>query len=327
MIILYSNDTRLTLLLGNIEKCMNGSFGTFILIFGSIGNILNLWILSEKRLRSNPCIWFFLMSSISSQFSIVFGLPSRILSVWDFDLTDTNSCWCKIQTYLSFSSRNLSLWLIMFATIDRWLLSCRKSFFRNMSSLKNARRSTLALLILSSLIYLSVFFCYDSSQIDSPFLCYGTTHVCLHLNDFVYSCVTILIPLSSMLIFGSMTIFNIRRIEYRRQRMIADLNEHSTNSKRPRMKLIDHRLLRLLLIHVLILAALIIPQGFESFYTTFTHHDMKTINDVSINTFRYNLAVLLSFCSSAVPFYIYTLFGGKLFNEALRKFYHSFCRK
>jgi hypothetical protein len=68
---------------------MNRSFAIFILIFGSIGNILNFFVLSQRTLRSNPCALRFLISSVANIISIFVGIPTRILAGWNMDPTYT----------------------------------------------------------------------------------------------------------------------------------------------------------------------------------------------------------------------------------------------
>ncbi|CAF4337476.1 unnamed protein product, partial [Adineta steineri] len=96
-----------------------------ILLFGTIGNILNCLALSQRSLRSNPCVFFFLASSIASIITLISGVLVRLLSDWSLslDLTNTISWLCKVRVYILFNSRTIASWLIMLATCDRWLSS------------------------------------------------------------------------------------------------------------------------------------------------------------------------------------------------------------
>lgn len=119
-----SSENNTITLLNDITDNINRYFTMCILLFDCIGNILNIFVLSQRNLRTNPCGWFFLISSIFNLLSIVFGVSTRLLSGWNIDPTKTVHWFCKLRTYIVFSSRSNAFWLIMFATIDRWLSSC-----------------------------------------------------------------------------------------------------------------------------------------------------------------------------------------------------------
>ncbi|CAF4649838.1 unnamed protein product [Rotaria sp. Silwood2] len=156
-------DIDLVEILNNVSIQFNRYFSIFIFIFGTIGNVLNCFVLSQPTLRINPCAYLFLISSIANMISIMFGLTTRILSGWNMDLTDTNNLICKIRVFIMFVSRTTAFWLIAFATIDRWFSSCSQYQRRQRSSLKNAQRGTISITILSIIVYCQVIYCYQSN--------------------------------------------------------------------------------------------------------------------------------------------------------------------
>ena len=103
----------------------------------------------------------------------------------------------------------------MVATIDRWMSSSRNVHRRQLSTLKNAQRSIILIIILSILIYISIFYCYGANLINAPLKCYGKTDICRLSNDLIYAYITIIIPIIIMIIFGVMTIINIHQIKTR----------------------------------------------------------------------------------------------------------------
>ena len=56
-----------------ISEQLNRYLAIIILIFGLVGNILNCFVLSQRRLRSNSCALLFLVSSFVDLISILFG--------------------------------------------------------------------------------------------------------------------------------------------------------------------------------------------------------------------------------------------------------------
>ncbi len=88
MIDMFSNSTFIDNL-NNISTYLNQCSEIFIVLFGSIDNILNVLVLSQRSLLSNSCALLFLVSSISNLVAILFDLTSRILSGWNMDPTNT----------------------------------------------------------------------------------------------------------------------------------------------------------------------------------------------------------------------------------------------
>ena len=205
------SDINLTILLNDVSVQFNRYFSLIILLFGSIGNLLNCLVLSQPSLRSNPCVFLFLMSSIANLISIISGLSTRVLAGWDMDFTVTNGYLCKFRVYMMFVSRTIAFWLIAFAAVDRWYSSCNQSQHRQMSSLQNAQRGSIAILILSSLVYCQILYCYEANLLNTPLQCYGKTMICRLITDLTYAFVTIIFPILIMSIFGIMTISNIRK--------------------------------------------------------------------------------------------------------------------
>jgi hypothetical protein len=83
----------------NISAQINCYFSVFLFIFGIVGNIFNILVLSQRFLRSNPCAWLFLISSIFNLISILSGLTTRIISNWTLDITDTIGWLCKFRVF------------------------------------------------------------------------------------------------------------------------------------------------------------------------------------------------------------------------------------
>jgi len=315
------NDDSVVLLLNELSKQSNRYLSIFILLFGTIGNLLNCLVLSQPSLRTNPCAFLFLASSIANMISLIFGLSTRILAGWNLDLTSTNSILCKSRVYIMFVSRTIAFWLIALATIDRWCSSCIQHQRRRMSSLRNAHRGTFIIVILSSLFYCQVIYCYESNILQIPLACYGRNRFCRFLTDFTYAIITVLCPIMIMSILGILTIINIRQTyaiilsksklskEYQRHRGTLSM----TRTQRERWKKIDRYLRHVLFRQIILQMIFTLPQVIEKLYTTITIHQMKSPIQIAMDRFIYNCVLLLTYVASGMPFYIYTLSGGSIF--------------
>jgi hypothetical protein len=316
-----SSNPSVVLLLNNATTQLNRYFGISIFLFGTIGNILNILVLSQKTLRKNPCAWCFLISSIASLISYLSGLSTRILFGWNLDLSETTPSLCKIRGLVVFTFITVTFWLIALATIDRWLSSNFLIHYRQKSTLKNAQRGTIIIICLSIGLYIQMIFCYDANLVGTPSKCYSKSTTCGILFDLSFAIITILFPILLMILFGLKTISNIRQAHRRIHNQSINGNRQENQHKK-----IDRQLLIMLFFQVIILTILSLPLPIERFHSTFTNNNSKTILQESIDNFVYNLAVLFIYLANGIAFYIWTISGGKTFRKALLNIFKMFRR-
>ncbi|CAF2182873.1 unnamed protein product [Rotaria magnacalcarata] len=301
-----------------ISTNINCYFSIFLFVFGVIGNILNILVLSQRSLRSNPCSWLFLISSLANFIALLSGLTTRIISNWTIDLTDTVAWLCKLRIFTLYSSRTIATWLIMLASFDRWLLSCLSARRRQLSSIKRAQRGTIIIILFSLFIYSPLFYCYEANLRNAPLRCYSKTIICRIFADQVYTCITIVFPLILMFLFGFMTMSNVRKLKCRLQSPLLPRLSIATcpNEKRQRFRRIDRHLLIMLLVQISFLALFTLPQAIQQIYSTITINQPRTTVTDTIESSIYAFGILLTYLASGMPFYIYTLSGGCVFRQA-----------
>lgn len=324
-----SNATVITTL-NVVSIQLNRYLSIIIFLFGILGNLLNCLALSQRALRSNPCAFLFLASSIASIITLITGIAVRLLAGWTVDLTDTIGWICKLRIFVLFSSRTAASWLIATATIDRWLSSSINVRFRHLSTLKNAQRGIILIICLSTLLYAQIFYCYESNLINSPLKCYGKTTACRILIDVEFACISVILPSFLMLIFGLMTILRIRQTVRRQIQPITVTNVSLTTNRNQRSqssRKTDHYLLSMLFMQVILLTLFSLPQAIGNLYSNITLYQNRSHLNMAINQFVFNLFILLAYVTNGMPFYIYTLTGGTIFRKALFKRVRQFFRR
>ncbi|CAM4965700.1 unnamed protein product [Rotaria socialis] len=212
-----SSDANTIALLNNISTQPNCYFAIAIVLFGIVGNILNILVLSQRPLRSNPCAWLFLVSSIVNFVGIIADLSTRFLSTWGADLTNTNQVLCKLRIFILFDSITVALWLIMLATVDRWFSSSTDVNRRQRSTLKTAQRGMIIIVVLSSIIETQQLYGFEVNLTYTPIKCYTKTVACSLVSNLTFALITIIFLLQLVMIFGLMTISNVRHIQSRLQ--------------------------------------------------------------------------------------------------------------
>jgi hypothetical protein len=314
-----SSNTTLIISLNNISIELNRYFGIFIFLFGCIGNILNILVLSKRTLRFNPCALLFLASSICNLIGILSGLSPRILAGWNMDPTNTRQWLCKLRVMIAFPSRSGAYWFIMLAAIDRWLSSSAHVNLRRMSTIKNAERGIIIIILFSIILYIQAPICYDIRSSNFLLQCYGQTINCRISMDMTYGFITIGLPIVVMIAFSFKTILNIRRTRNRIQAMpmvVMNPSNRNIQPRRHRWRAEQHLLL-MLITQIILFTLLAFPVAIQRIYFTLTLNNVKSDLQNAIENFIYNFVILLSFLANGIPFYIYTLTGGKIFRKAL----------
>ncbi|CAF1121909.1 unnamed protein product [Rotaria sp. Silwood1] len=316
-------------LIDNISSQLNHYITLFVFIFGIIGNLLNIIVLSQPILRRNPCVFYFLGSSAASLGIILIGLPSRMIAGnVSSDPTNTSSYFCKLRIFLLYSFRTTSTWLLVFATIDRWFLSSTKIHRRRLSSHKIAYYNIIIICCLSFILWIEAIFCYDADIDQAPIRCYGKSNSCRIFNDIVYASSTVAIPSSLMLIFGLLTIRNINRSRRTSRVFFSPISSvgQGSSKRRRRIRRTEVSLTCMLLLQVISLTLCSVPQAIHQFYLTFTIDMDKNPLHKAIENFIVNFNFSLTYVGNAIPFYIYTL-NSTAFRQTFIRLIHSTIRQ
>ncbi|CAF0977938.1 unnamed protein product [Adineta steineri] len=320
-----TNTTNLIAYLQNASTQSNRYISIFIFIFGVLGNILNCIVLSQGKLRTNSCSFLFLISSIASLISILSGLTSRMLAGYAVDLTNTISWLCKLRAFVLFVSRTIAAWSLTLASIDRWFSSSANSEYRKKSSLKNSYRNMYIIILFSFLLYIQLFYCYEANLIITPLKCYAKTVACRLASDLSYAIITIIIPIMGMILFGLLTILNVQK-SYRRVCIVTVTKvTKNVQNQRKRWKKADYHLLLMLIVQIILYSIFTLPQAIQKIYSTSTQTQIKSALQTTIENLIFNLLLLLTYFSSGMPFYIYTLCGGQIFRKALIDVIRKLC--
>ena len=324
------SDQELIEYLERISSEINLYCGSVIFIIGCIGNLLNVVILSQRTFRSNPCIIIFISSSITGLIAILSGVPSRILYGRNLDLSETIQWLCKCRVFLLYTFRSVTFWLIMLATIDRWLVSSPNVRFRRLSSIKNVFRTIFSIVLLTMILHGHLFYCFEANLSHTPLKCFNNNSVCRLITDLIFAIISIVLPLILTLIFGWMTIRNIRLSQIRIDMVIgtgSNNNTLSTRNKQRQFKRTDRHLFLMLFIQVILFACLTLPLSIEKLHATLTINIVKSKLRSKVEDFIYQVTLLLVNIVAGMQFYINIFTGGRIFRKAFLNLFQSMIRK
>ena len=329
-----SSDASFIAYVTNTASQLNRYFGILIILFGLLGNIANILVLSQRALRSNPCAWLFLVSSIANAIGLFTSISTRVFSTWAIDLTTTNPFLCKLRAFIAFDSTTVGFWLIALATVDRWLLSSINVNRRHRSTLKAVQRCTILIVVLSTVIQAPIPYCFEANLTNTALKCDLKTQLCGLIADLSFALITILFPLLVMVTFGLMTISNIRQVQSRLRPLNVTMAGTITHKVLPvatgqqyQRKKIDRQLLIMLCVQVVLIILFTLPLAMMRLYLRITTHIPKAALQRTTETFIFNLFLLFYYMTCGMPFYINTLSGGRVFRKALFSMVRMFCQR
>ncbi|UJR24802.1 hypothetical protein I4U23_006177 [Adineta vaga] len=320
-----SSDDILIASINNATVQMNRYLPLVIFIFGIIGNLLNTMILSRRALRTNPCALLFLVSSITGLIAIISGLTTRLTAGWAVDLSETIGWLCKLRIFILFVSRTMVIWFLVFASIDRWLSSSTDVHRRHLSSLKNSYRSILFVTLFSMALNGPLIYCYEANLIGTPARCFGFSESCRLYTDLSFTCGNNVVPSLMMLLFGCLTIYNIHQMHNRiNVKPIVTITQNSqrgilnntVGNAQQQQKKTDRSLFKMLCVQVFFLILCTAPYTLYRLYATVTPSTAgKSALQNAIERLLFNFCTNLTYLATAMPFYIYTLCGGRVFRN------------
>ncbi|UJR27707.1 hypothetical protein I4U23_008984 [Adineta vaga] len=282
-------------------------YGTLSLfIIGIIGNLLSIYIFSRTHLRRNTCVLCLLLSSCFNLIILIFGVLLRCLMGYDIDLTYYSSIFCSIRYYLIYVSQSTSLWLIVLACLDRYLSSSLNLSRRRWINLQRTYYITLCILILSSLSYIEIFFCFEASSRTNG-RCTTKDNFCSYVDTASYLILNSFFPSSLMLGFGTGMLINIKRSHQR----IGITN---------RINRRDKQLISMLLLQIIFIVLCMFPLSIMKLYRSLTVLRIKSTDQIYDEYFAYQISIIISYINPSGMFFLYTLHG-KIFRiELIRLF-------
>ncbi|CAF1212532.1 unnamed protein product [Adineta steineri] len=278
----------------------------FNFALGAIGLIFNVLIFTRPSLRNEPCSFYFFSSTCFSLFVVFVSMPVRLLaSAYNIDTAYYNRGICKIETFAFDSARTISCWLITCACADRFFHSSLNANIRRLSSLKIAKWAIGIITVIITILYSHMIVYYDIINVSDRFgnvtpTCNGPVGIYRSIVAFWYLILYSLCPSFLMLLFGFLTLNNIRR--HRR----AVSNVPRTNQI---LRRTDNQLLRMLIAQVFMIIIATLPFSIYQLYTSFTSSFTKSTLQIAQENLAGRIAGVITYFAHTTSFYLYTLTG------------------
>ncbi|CAF1158959.1 unnamed protein product [Adineta ricciae] len=277
-----------------------------IISFGIAGNLLNIIVLTRRRLYNNACSRYFLAAAVNNLLVVCLVLVYRFLmNVYQVDLGTYSEISCRIINYIITLTSYISPYLIISASIDRYCASSINARIRKFSSVRVSQWVIFIILIAYAVFFINIFFLYDLHS-SKGFTCalqadtvYSRIYVILQV--FLYA----LAPPFLMILFGVRTIHNIKR-----SRLLSVVISRFNRT--------EQQLARMLIFQVCVHVSLTIPASVFYLLSALPN----VISPTSTYVFLSTIALLLYYCSYSSSFFLYFL-SGSIYRQELLELFHK----
>ncbi|CAF1539885.1 unnamed protein product [Adineta steineri] len=288
-----------------IQNQINIYGNAFLMVMGNIGNVLIIMIFSQQH--KSACS-FYIMSAAVVNF--IFLTINAYFQIFPFDYstgTTGSIIFCKVSAYILNIFGQLAKTLLVFACIDRFLITSDRASFRAFSTLKRAKY----------LVFLSCIF-WSVLPLHVPIMrtvvngrC-GASGIYSTIFALIFVC---LFPSMTLTIFGSLAYYNLKKLQNRVHPLLQNTNNQNNTFQRR-----DRNLLIIVFSEVFtyIITSILYPVILLE--TTISQYVVlhKSAQYSQIESFLLTIGYLLLFSNSAIPFYSYYI-GSKSFQRDVKK--------
>lgn len=267
-----------------------------IFIIGIFSNLANIFIFLQKDLRVNACSWYFIAVSVGHLIFFYFGCLTRIITAWtSFDLTRTSIVFCKMRAFFLAFSLLISRHFLGMISIDRWMVTSSRVWLRRLSSLKMAR----VMIIGGTFTWFGFSLCMPIwYQIEGNRGCVGASNTAFPLFYAVYNLATILGPLSIMIFFNILILYNTQHLA--RSTVVVHSGTRAASIQGVKYRRKDLQLIRLCLIQGVVYILLTSLYAYTGTYSFFTQTMIKTRERTIIDGFISTVGINLMYSYMAV---------------------------
>ncbi len=263
------------------------------IIFGTIGNILNLLIFTRPKRAGSSCILYLIAASIDNILVIYTSLLFRLLSSgYSYNITISDFV-CKLRMYLSYVFLAVSPYFFILACFDRYCSSSISVRRRSWCNKKIAKRLIIAAIILACVLYLHMAIFYRMNISGTSISCSTASSVYTVFYRIFYLVIYCLLPSACMGVLCILTLINIRE---QARRIRPTLVSGNNNLRR-----IDRQMMRMLFSQVLTQLLCILPHAIISILALFINTNSTIYNFFS------QIFILPLYVSYTTSFYVFTL--------------------
>jgi hypothetical protein len=291
----------------NIENILYETFGLFIIIITTIGNLCNCFVfLRIRALNKHPNALFIVSASIGSLIFINIGLWTNVIQVFfGINLTNQSSIWCKMSIWLTYSAGCSSFMCNCFAAFGQFLITLPKMKWQRLITRFRAQ----LMIFLTVIIWLLIFIPLPiyNHLIPTSSTTFTCTNSILMINQYLSYWLIIgyyFLPIMLTFILFSLTWYNLKQLLRHRRTL-------------------DGAVTRMMLIQMSLILISGIPTGVDICYILSTQFMVKSPLRLAYEYLILLILTLFTFLTNGISFWVY-LFVSKTFRKHLKEFIFNF---
>jgi hypothetical protein len=293
-----------------------------ILVLGNMGNAFVTLLFS--RHHKNACSMYLLYAAVMNNVFLLANVPLQDYVTYYGDPTVGSPIFCKLRYYLPNVWGQMARYFVVLACIDRFAATSINVRLRMLSRPSTARYLLGIITVFCHLvaIHLPIFVTIVNGRCGptGPYYAVYTFYLLIFFN---------LIPPITMIIFGSLAYFNMKRL-HARVRPVENVIVGNRNNVRIHRR--DRELLSMLLSEIIIyiVATLLYPFILLEASITNLMSIEKSLQQIQIENFVLFIASFLVTLNHAAPFYIYLITSQAFrrdFNQLVNKSWRRIIRR
>ncbi|CAF4671612.1 unnamed protein product [Rotaria sp. Silwood1] len=280
-----------------------------LIIFGTIGNTLNLFIFTRPKLLRSSCTLYFIAVSIDNILAIYLAVLYRLLiDGFSIDVGSLSPIICKLRAYFGYMALSLSPYLFILACFDRYCSSSPSIIHRSWSNKKIAKRCICGAIALVAILYSHMVIYFETQSNGSNIICYPQQGIYDSFWRIFYLVIYCFFPSMCMSLLCLLIAINIRH--YSRQIEPALANVTDLHRR------LDRNLIRILFSHYSTQTLCILPFAIVNLLGMFINRNTL------IYSFFLRILTLPLFASYTTNFYVNTM-SSRIYRRELIKLFSS----
>lgn len=285
--------------------------GVCLYMLCSIGTLLNILTFFQQTYQKRACSLYLLVASLCDLIHLNLGPLSNILQFgFHYDWTISSTLFCKMKSYLVFVFTIISATFTCLASIDRFLLSSKKTSRWRFTSRSIALRLTLLIILFCFLFSLPIIFCYTRH----PHLSHNEEMICSNPSQSAicfwiqlwYTCIfNGFLPPLAMIYFGFLTCINARHLRRR------------CSIRSARIQQINYQLTMMLVLQSIKSSVASLPFSIFNSYLLITSGTPKS-SLLQVKEALAHQLVYLLFWSNYTSFFVY-IYSSDIFRRQCRR--------
>ncbi|CAF1104004.1 unnamed protein product [Adineta steineri] len=301
-----SSSSPLISILSNVSQQITIYLGTFLIIIGVIGGILNIIIfLSLHTFRENSCAFYLLIMSFVNIGQLFSGQLSRtMISGYYIDWTLNSLFYCKFRWFFIQGFTIISFSCMCFATTDQYLSTSYNRRYQQWNSIKLACYLCIIAFIcaIAHGIPSTIYYNHTISLTTNKTICTITNNIYQKYRTYVsFTVIAGALPVFISVLFGSLSYRNVQQLSYRQVPIIR--------------RELDKQLTRMVLVQDVYIFIAIVPYTIVLITETFVNVQNNPLGNAQLQ-FAESLTATIYYTFFSFPFYIYIIVS-KRFRQQL----------